>query len=155
MGAEPPKIRMRWREVAKDERKAERISKFSALDNRRILRRSAVFLHGVHAADPQNRRRSLSRHTPPKRIHGNKLAARAVHDRVRADSRRMADDKLSTPPVSACFTTPRCSRSSPVQRCILHFPIAKRKNSRDMQSRQPHLFSILSIVSPTHSLRYP
>lgn len=61
----------------------------------------------------------------------------------------------STPPVSACFTTPRCSHSSPAQRCILHFPIAKRKNSRDMQSRQPHLFSILSIVSPTHSLRYP
>ena len=79
----------------KDERKAERISKLSALDNRRILRRRAVFLHGVHAADPQNRRRSLSRHTPPKRIHGNKLAARTVHDRVRADSRRMADDKFS------------------------------------------------------------
>lgn len=34
---------MRWREVAKDERKAERISKLSALDNRRILRRRAVF----------------------------------------------------------------------------------------------------------------
>ena len=63
---------MRWREVAKDERKAERISKLSALDNRRILRRRAVFLHSIHAADPQNRRRSLSRHTPPKRIHGNK-----------------------------------------------------------------------------------
>ena len=67
------------------------------LDNRRILRRSAVFLHGVHSADSQNRRRSLSRHTPPKRIHSNKLAARAVHDRVRADSRRMADDKFSAP----------------------------------------------------------
>ena len=97
MGAEPPKIRMHWREVAKDERKAERISKFSVLDNRRILRRRAVFLHSVHSADPQNRRRSLSRHTPPKRIHSNKLAARAVHDRVRADSRRMADDKFSAP----------------------------------------------------------
>lgn len=67
------------------------------LDNRRILRRRAVFLHGVHSADSKNRRRSLSRHTPPKRIHSNKLAARAVHDRVRADSRRMADDKLSAP----------------------------------------------------------
>ena len=97
MGAEPPKIRMRWQEVAKDEREAERISKLSALDNRRILRRRAVFLHGVHAADTKNRRRSLSRHTPPKRIHSNKLAARAVHDRVRADSRRMADDKFSAP----------------------------------------------------------
>ena len=88
---------MRWREVAKDERKAERISKLSALDNRRVLRRRAVFLHGVHSADTQNRRRSLSRHTPPKRIHSRKLAARAVHDRVRANSRRMADDKFSAP----------------------------------------------------------
>lgn len=34
---------MRWREVAKDEREAERISKLSALDNRRILRRRAFF----------------------------------------------------------------------------------------------------------------
>ena len=88
---------MRWREAAKNERKAEKISKLSALDNRRVFRRRAVFLHGVHSADTKNRRRSLSRHTPPKRIHGNKLAARAVHDRVRADSQRMADDKFSAP----------------------------------------------------------